>query len=547
MIVSVLAVAPTIAGPPVDGVPDHDSVYSYAINWAVQTGTTEITVEAQANYCSACNPNTANNPGCAPFTHTGWCWPNNVDGRYLAVRLKDSGGTILGMQKLVLNQNNWPIGSIQKAQFVFSGLSVSAGDVITVEADTYCSWCGHWYPSPVQVTVVGSNSNTVYTGDTSGLVGTNAAVSATLTDNTTGDPLAGRTISFTLDALPPVSAVTDANGVASTTLPIPSSMTAGMYNMVARFAGDASYFPSSDTVPFQVISNRPPVANAGPDQTVEQAYYQGADVTLDGSGSSDPDGDPLTYSWTWTGGSATGVSPTVSLPLGTTTVTLTVYDGEYSDNDTVDITVVDTTPPVIDCPADVTVEQESAAGTVVPLTATATDICDADVEITSDAPAIFPLGTTTVTFTATDDSGNSATCTTTVTVIDTTPPDISVTVSPDTLWPPNHRMVDILATVTVSDICDAAPSVVLTSITSDEPDDTKGKEWDSQDSTSGDGNTVNDIQGADIETEDYEFQLRAERAGAGDGRVYTITYTVTDASGNEASASATVVVPHDTG
>ena len=99
-------------------------------------------------------------------------------------------------------------------------------------------------------------------------------------------------------------------------------------------------------------------------------------------------------------------------------------------------------------------------------------------------------------------------------------------------------MVDIVATVTVSDISDAAPTVVLTSVTSNEPDNDKGK---------GDGNTVNDIQGAEIGTEDYEFQLRAERAGKGEGRVYTIDYTATDASGNSASASATVVVPHDMG
>jgi hypothetical protein len=122
--------------------------------------------------------------------------------------------------------------------------------------------------------------------------------------------------------------------------------------------------------------------------------------------------------------------------------------------------------------------------------------------------------------------------------VDVTPPDISVTVSPDMLWPPNHKMVDIVATVTVSDICDAAPTVVLTSVTSDEPDNAKGN---------GDGNTVDDIQGTEIGTEDYEFQLRAERAGKGDGRVYTITYAVTDASGNSANASATVAVPHDMG
>ena len=119
-----------------------------------------------------------------------------------------------------------------------------------------------------------------------------------------------------------------------------------------------------------------------------------------------------------------------------------------------------------------------------------------------------------------------------VTIGDTTPPEISVTVSPDTLWSPNHKYVDVTATVTVSDICDPSPTVTLVSVTSNEPDDAEG---------GGDGNTVDDI----VIVDDYHFKLRAERAGEGDGRVYTITYTATDASGNSASASATVVVPHD--
>lgn len=232
-----------------------------------------------------------------------------------------------------------------------------------------------------------------------------------------------------------------------------------------------------------------------------------------------------------------GHGPTAVFPLGSTTVTVTATDASgNSASDTVVVNVVDTTPPELTVPADVTVEQETRDGTVVPLTATATDICDADVDITSDELAIYPLGDTTVTFTATDDSGNSVSKSMVVHVVDTTPPEISVTVSPDTLWPSNHKMVDITATVLVSDICDAAPTVVLTSVTSDEPDDAIGN---------GDGKTVNDIQEAGIDTEDYEFKLRAERAGEGDGRIYTIVYTATDASGNSASASATVVVPHD--
>ena len=96
-------------------------------------------------------------------------------------------------------------------------------------------------------------------------------------------------------------------------------------------------------------ANHPPIADAGPDQTVEQTSYDGAEVTLDGSGSSDSDGDPLGYVWTWDGESAMGMSPTIVFPLGTTTVTLEVGDGEYIDTDTVDITVEDTAPPELSC------------------------------------------------------------------------------------------------------------------------------------------------------------------------------------------------------
>jgi Ca-activated chloride channel family protein len=305
---------------------------------------------------------------------------------------------------------------------------------------------------------------------------------------------------------------------------------------------DGNYAGSVDIPQAKINVNCPPVADAGPDQTVEQSYYQGASVKLDGLGSSDPDGDSLTYSWTWVGGTATGTNPIISLPLGTTTITLTVSDGALTDTDTVVVTVVDTTPPVIICPADVTVEQETAAGTVVSLTAaTATDICDADVEITDDAPEIFPLGTTTVTFTATDDSGNSATCTTTVTVIDTTPPEMTLSDEQIVLWPPNHKYHTIeiaeCCVISVTDICDAdvdIDDVVITSVSSDEPENVQGE---------GDGNTVDDIVIVDSQT----VELRAERQGDGNGRVYTINFEVTDDSGNMKTGSCTVWVVHDQG
>jgi Regulator of chromosome condensation (RCC1) repeat len=91
-------------------------------------------------------------------------------------------------------------------------------------------------------------------------------------------------------------------------------------------------------------ANQLPTAEAGSDQTVEQASVAGVDIVLDGSGSFDPDGDALTYMWTWAGGSATGVGPTVQLPVGTTTVTLIVNDGKAdSEPDRVVITVTPAT------------------------------------------------------------------------------------------------------------------------------------------------------------------------------------------------------------
>lgn len=286
------------------------------------------------------------------------------------------------------------------------------------------------------------------------------------------------------------------------------------------------------------IVNRPPVADAGPDQTVEQTSLAGADVTLNGSGSFDPNSDPLTYHWTWPGGSATGVNPTISLPPGGNIVTLVVNDGALNSRpDTIGVTVQDTTAPIVTPLADVTVE---ATGVETPVnigTATATDVVGV-VSITSNAPDTFEIGTTIVTWTAIDAAGNEGTATQNVTVQDTTAPEISLSVSPNMIWPPNNKMVEITAMVTTSDVCDPNPTVVLTSITSNEPDDTKGK---------GNGNATNDIQGADIGTADYNFLLRAERNGNGNSRIYTITYTATDASGNSTSASATVTVPHDQG
>jgi predicted extracellular nuclease len=115
-------------------------------------------------------------------------------------------------------------------------------------------------------------------------------------------------------------------------------------------------------------------------------------------------------------------------------------------------------------------------------------------------------------------------------VCDEIAPEIAVSVTPDRLWPPNHKYVTVKATVTASDDVDATPAVRLESATSSEPDDAPG---------GADGTTTNDV----VVVDDRTIRLRAERNEDGEGRVYTITFEATDDCGNSTQGSATVQVP----
>jgi hypothetical protein len=294
------------------------------------------------------------------------------------------------------------------------------------------------------------------------------------------------------------------------------------------------------------IFNEPPDCDAGTYSPVECTGAT-TQVTLDGSGSEDPYGDELTFEWTgdFIEQTASTETPPVTFEgSGDFSVNLSVRVPYFFPEATCEaiVPVVDTTPPELTAPPNVTAECISDTSTPVELgEPTVFDVCDENVTVTNDSPTEFELGERIVQWTATDSSGNSSTATQSVTVVDTTPPTLQLSVTPDVLWPPNHKMVPISVTIDAADSCDSSdPYVELISVTMNEGDETISFD-EIFDSTVGDGHTVGDIQVGS----NGEVSLRAERSGKGDGRIYTITYIATDGSGNSTTASAKVTVPHN--
>ncbi|MCI0479013.1 HYR domain-containing protein, partial [Candidatus Uhrbacteria bacterium] len=177
---------------------------------------------------------------------------------------------------------------------------------------------------------------------------------------------------------------------------------------------------------FQIVVTTGPVGDPD-DITAEATGASGAIVTFDLG--SDAGGRPITCS----------PSSESTFPLGDTEVTC-------SNGATFTVTIVDTTPPVLSLPANMTVEATSAAGAIVTFTTTSLDLVDGSVPVICTPPSgsTFALGTTTVNCSATDAHDNTSSGSFSVTVVDTTPPDItSVTVTPATIWPPNKKLVNV--------------------------------------------------------------------------------------------------------
>ena len=234
-------------------------------------------------------------------------------------------------------------------------------------------------------------------------------------------------------------------------------------------------------------------------------------------------------------------------PVATTSVTFTATDAKDNQAScSADVTVEDTTPPTVSAPAPVTLECNAGGG--VPksdpqvvawlASASASDICEGPLPVTDDAPALFasgcaPGGETSVTFSSTDGSLNTGTASSSVFVQDTTAPVVGCGTGLAELWPPNHEFVDVGLSFSAADVCDTNPLAIAITVTSDEDAAV----------AAGAGGT-NHCPDAQI-LPDGSVWLRAERSGAGDGRVYVINVRATDSCGNVGLCQVPVRVPYN--
>ena len=195
-------------------------------------------------------------------------------------------------------------------------------------------------------------------------------------------------------------------------------------------------------------------------------------------------------------------------PVGTTTVTWLATDIHGNTaNCTQDVTVNDTEAPVITCPAPVTVNNDAGVcgADVTLLLATANDNCDAAPAITNDHASVsFPVGTTDVTWTATDIYGNNSSCVQQVTVVDNELPTITCAAAQTQTADAGvcEANVAVVAPTAVNDNC--TPTVV-----------------------------VNDQTGT------------ADASGIYPVGTTTVTWTVTDPSGNQAQCTQDITVTDD--
>jgi hypothetical protein len=218
--------------------------------------------------------------------------------------------------------------------------------------------------------------------------------------------------------------------------------------------------------------------------------------------------------------------------VGSYLLTYSVSNGYTTTTVTRTVNVVDTTPAVL-TPAGSNPMTVELGSTFVDPGAAATDACAGDLTnfiLISGVVNTSVVGSYAVTYTVSD-GYNTTAVTRTVNVVDTIAPVVSVvTPTPDSLWPPNHKMASVGLGYSITELSGSA--VCSVGVISNEP--VNG---------TGDGDTSPDW----LVSSPTALLLCAERSGSGSGRVYTVTVTCRDASGNVGIGSTFVTVPKSKG
>jgi hypothetical protein len=235
--------------------------------------------------------------------------------------------------------------------------------------------------------------------------------------------------SFSVEATGPGGAVatfsasaTDVvdGGLTTTCSPASGATFALGASTVTCSATDAAGNTGTASFVLTVVDTTPPDLSLPGDQVLEATGPGGAAASFAATASDIVDG-AITPMCSASSGD--------TFPIGSTLVSCTATDAAgNSSSGSFTISVVDTTPPAITVPADFTAEATGPSGAAVTFATSASDIVDGAVAPTCSASSgdTFPLGSSTVTCSATDAAGNTATASFTITVVDTTPPTVTV-------------------------------------------------------------------------------------------------------------------------
>jgi len=429
-----------------------------------------------------------------------------------------SGNQTHNIQKINIQDNTAPVLNIPtdktvEATAVLSSINIgnaSANDIFEVIISN----------DAPDVFPLGDNKVTWMATDSSGNQ-TTAIQTISVVDTTAPELIAPSDLS--VEATGPTTVVALGNAKSSDLFSIKVSHNAPLAfplgdTLVTWTATDSSGNKSTDTQKISIIDTTAPTVSAGKDLTLEATHVNGVRFTSEYNVSDIcACGDLITH-----------IEPEKTYyGLGENIITVNVTDQSgNTGKDSLKLTVIDSTKPELQAPADILIEATGLLTPIVIGQAKASDIFP--VYIKHDAPQNFPLGNTVVTWKATDANGNFSTAKQNITVVDSTAPTFQLNVIDEILWPANHRMKHALTIDNVFDLVDGNPLVdIQISSNGDHRRHSEKSDWETK-----------QIDGQ------WQVYLRAEKiTPAKEDRIYSVLVTVTDFSGNTAQDETEIIVP----